>query len=778
MAEPKVQTSFWIRFDLKKISDGSTLTVRFGDFDYATEDDVPLWSGFGDMYGGLIDIQGFAYEVGYPLPTRSGGSITLDATRGVYRDRNTRITDLIKDYYWLNAPVIVNSFKKTPDSIGSSGDVRIEFNGVVKDLSYNIEQQTFTINVEPTQIPTDFKMLSLYDGRSIFSSVPANQYGKIFPLIFGSATVPTSYVGDSVAIGADSPSYAYATAPSGYRNSGVTNYFIKNYLGEYIEVQSAASVSTQVYGSKASDGTTRMMIAPDNDAATPATSRAWREYFTVSTNYLVTNGNVDTQEALGASTTYYMNFYIKIYVSETTGNQIEETLLGTGTISMDGETYTANQQKTKSFSFDKPIVFETGKSYFIEFSIAGNQNQVADYKLLLRRYLTVTKKVYRLQGNANQWDLWSTTEGFDWYLFGVKFNDVVSSAGPLINYFYLTQQSAASGQVNPSLTNLSFIVTASGVIDDGSGTITGTANALINDPYEITRLLLNNSAALDVSTYNAAALVRTILPRTINGFTKNRQNTSTILGNILKQSSCILVPRNDGLSTKSWALYPYGFRTSAIRYLSEQQVKLINFKQYGQASIVNRVDIAYDETSLPLNTQDLQSGFPKNFKKSYVAKSSDGGDVQMWTQESVARFGEKTNDVGFDQLDWAGDTLTSTVYAYYYYLLTSFSRPLITVEMELPFFDEDYRTIQCMDVIELSHPDMPSTFGTSPDSLTEPPVYSGAIVETANFGFPLRQAQIYRLQVIKRQVIFNISANRAPALRVVARLLWNPYEVY
>lgn len=142
----------------------------------------------------------------------------------------------------------------------------------------------------------------------------------------------------------------------------------------------------------------------------------------------------------------------------------------------------------------------------------------------------------------------------------------------------------------------------------------------------------------------------------------------------------------------------------------------------------------------------------------------------------MANFGTRPNNNGWTTLSWVDDDATAEFYAQY--LIQSYSQPKTIVELELPFFESDFRTIQCMDVIELSHPDMPATFGTTPDSLTPLPVYSGSVVETANFGFPFRQAQSYRLQVYSRQVIFNIGSNKAPVLRIACKVLNNPYEIY
>ena len=773
MAQPLSLASFWIRFDLKKISDGSTFTVRFADFDWSREDATALFSAFGEVHGGLIDVSGFKLEVGEPLPVRSGGTITLNNTRGAYQNRDFRPSDLLKDYQWINAAVIVNSFKGKPDEVGSSGNVRIEFNGVVKDLDFDPQSNQMRINVEPTLLPNDFlgrlidETATAADGLSNLG----NNYGKYMPYIFGTATVPT--IPCTAAAYGSGAAYLYgANSDDGYRITGPTAYYAKNYEGNYVSVSTSGS-TFPVYGISASDGLLRRMIAPDNDAATPINSRKWRQPFTVSTAYIISNGSVDTQEPLGVNTTYYMNLYVKIYVSDLNSTKQEETLLATATVDMNAEAYTANQIKTKNFYFDKPIVFETTKNYWIEFSIAGNENQVADYYLSLRRYVSPSAQTWRLQGNSNEWDIYQV-EGFDWYLYPVT---ISNNANNNFGFIWLGQQTI-SGQTATPLNDLSFILTVDGLKDGISGTITGIANGAFNNPYALTRFCLRNLTSVNYAKYDSENQIKILNPRVTNGFTKSRVTNTTVLNSVLRQNAIKLIPRTDGLSTQSYALYPYGFRSSTIKYLSEQQIKLLGFKQYGQDSLVNRVTLVYNETSLPLPNELLQTGTPRNFISSLNIGYGSGGDIDAWTLESYSRFGTRPNNNGWDQLDWVGNALTSSVYQYYKYLLQTFSRPLCTIEFEIPLFESDHRSIECMDIIELSHPDLPATFGTTPDSLTPLPVYSGAVVETANYGFPFRQAQSYRLQVYSRQVIFNIGGNKAAALRLGCRVLNNPYEIY
>jgi len=212
MAQPKSLNSFWVRFDLKKISDGSTFTVRFGDFDWAREDATALFSGFGEIHGGLIDVSGFKLEVGDPLPVKSGGTITLNNTRGAYQNRDFRPSDLLKDYNWINAQVLVNSFKGKPDELGSSGDVRIEFVGTVKDLDFDPQSNQMRIAVEPLPISTKFEQVAI--SPTTVLNLESGLEGKYLPICFGTPTIP----GYTVVRSDYTAKVAFASYPTGYSN--------------------------------------------------------------------------------------------------------------------------------------------------------------------------------------------------------------------------------------------------------------------------------------------------------------------------------------------------------------------------------------------------------------------------------------------------------------------------------------------------------------------------------------------------------------------------------
>lgn len=766
MAQPKSLNSFWIRFDLKKISDGSTFTVRFGDFDWAREDATALFSGFGEIHGGLIDVSGFKLEVGEPLPVRSGGTITLNNTRGAYQNRDFRPSDLLKDYNWIGAQVLVNSFKGKPEELGSSGDVRIEFVGIVKDLDFDPQSNQMRISVEPLPISTKFDQEIISQDDYVVTVL--DNIGKYLPICFGSPTIPGYFYWGSDYEAA----IALASYPTGYSNGAISTIYTPNERGQYVSVTDDGLSLPQI-GAKTGTTTYRVLRAPDNDAATPVTSRSWRQKFIPTKNYMLYSVDVDLKNTTAGSITYNMILTVKIYKKTRTDEGVEFQELSSGSYEFNAEAVAAGATRSPNVELDTPVPLEIGQRYWVEFAIAGNENQTADYEIRLIYYTESGSAVWRKEGSSDDWDRVAVDQALNWD--GQCLKLTVQHTSNRTNL--LAQQWTLPSGSDSKYGDLKWVVKLNGLIDDGSGTITGTVNAPIDDPYEVTRFLLRDQLSyLDTTTFDAANVVRTIAPRSISGYSKGRVSNEQMLSEILKETACKLVPRNNGLSTKAWALYPYGFRSSSVRYLSEQQVRLIGYKQFGRDSVVNKIDIAYGESAIPQETSALQSGQPQRFTKFKTYDNTTGGDFTAWTTQSVANFGTRPNNNGWTTLSWVDDDATAQFYAQY--LIQSYSQPKTIVELELPFFEADYRTIQCMDIIELSHPDMPATFGTTPDSLTPLPVYSGAVVETANFGFPLRQAQSYRLQVYSRQVIFNIGSNKAPVLRIACKVLNNPYEIY
>lgn len=764
MAEPKLATAFWVKIDLIRISDGATNTIRFGDFSHIADE---LYPGQLEILPGLIDINGFALEVGEPLPVKNGGTFTIDCTRGVF-NRDGRASDYIKDNFWINSRVTINSWKGYPTTFSStSGDVRIEFVGTVKDLQYNPQTNQLKVTVEPLPISTRFEQEKI--DLQLFPNATEN-FGKYLPICFGQPIVPAYVIYSDTYTGA----YAYASYPDTFTNANYEEVYTPNFLREYVPITDEGLANPK-FGNTSGTTTGRTLRAPYNDGATPPASRSFRQRFTATKNYLGQRISIALKNVTGAPVTYNMIFTCRIFRKiKTEQGDVEFQLLATGSEEFDGITVANNGNSTATILFDTPVPFEIGKRYFLEFAIAGNENQTVDYLIDLIRLNQTGSNLYRRLGTAADFDRVAKDQAFNWEITGYLIDNLHTANTSKID---IAPNAIPSGTEESTWDRLEIVIKAGGLQDDSSGTITGTANSLINDPYEITRFMLRDQLSfLDTTTFDAANIIRTKYPRSVTGYTKGRQSNEQILAEILKETACKLVPRNDGLSTKAWALYPYGYQSNTIRYLSEQEVKIVNFRMFGKESVVNKIDLAYGESAIPQSTSNLQAGQPQRFTKFKSLDNDSGGNWTTWTAESFARFGDRPNNNGWTQLEYIADDKSAEFFAQY--LLQAYARPKVIVELELPFFDNDNRSIQCMDIIELSHPDMPAEFGTLPDSLTPMPVYNGAVVETANFGFGLRMAQSYKLQVIGRQVIFNIAGNGAAALRLDCRLLWNPYEIY
>ena len=764
MVEPKSVGIFWVRFDLIKISDGSTLTVRFADYDYSIETD-----GIADeVFGGVLDINGFEMTVGEPMPVRNGGNIVLDTTRGV-TGKDNRITDLLYDYFWVNSKCFITSSKKSPDS--SNWDSRTEFVGIIKDVDFNSQQNQLRVNVEPVPIDTKFEQVQI--STTIFPNAIEN-IGTYLPIIFGTPTVPGYFV-DATTI---DMTYAYASAVTGYNNADSTLWYSTNAVNEWKPITDDNDPTPPPQITLATGNTaTRILRAPDNDAATPVTSRSFRQKARIQKNYLAHRMTFILQNKSGVTQDYKVIFTAKVSQrrrSTTNENDIDNILLATGS------TEYVQTQFNDDFwgigiTFDKPVLFEAGKNYFFEIAMAGNENQTADYTAAVWTGTpganATEAKLFRKLGNAADWDRIELDIAFSSEILCFQF---IETAANNTNSVKLDPNSAPQDDL---MEPIPFIVKAGGLKDNVSGTITGTASSAITDPYEVTRFLLRDQLSnLDTSTFDAATVVRTNFPRNVQGFSKGRESNEELLAQILKQTACKLVPRNNGTQTTYWCLYPYGYQSSSIRYVTEQDCKLTGYKMFGRDSVVNEVQVVYEETSIKSISTTAETRLPNNYVKTKLYNNATGNPYSTWTAESFARFGTRPLNNRWTELDWIGDDQSADFYAQY--ILQTYARPKIIVELQFPYFESDFRTIQNMDILELSHPDMPATFGTSPDSLNPLPVFNGQLVETASYSLPWRRAQSYRLQVISRKIIFNVKSKEAPILEVTCRILWNPNEIY
>lgn len=100
------------------------------------------------------------------------------------------------------------------------------------------------------------------------------------------------------------------------------------------------------------------------------------------------------------------------------------------------------------------------------------------------------------------------------------------------------------------------------------------------------------------------------------------------------------------------------------------------------------------------------------------------------------------------------------------FLATTYALPHTFVTIELPFFD--YTSLDMMDVITVTHPDLPAYFGTT--SNAKLPTYNNTETPISQ-GHYWKRAQSYRMQIEAKEMAFNIDGY--PTLRLTCRVLDN-----
>lgn len=756
MVEPKVHGIFYAKLVFKNLSTFATETLYFGNENFEANE---LYSSSPRIIGSLRTLSGFSLAVGETMPTAAIGGITIDDTRGSY-GRDGKISDLLERSTLIMQSCEVYSFKKQPSAVGVVGDEKFIFKGEVQ--SVNIKQNLLSLKVKSAIIPAEYPTTII--DLAVYPNSASGAAGRYLPAIFGNCNVPAVMI-DTVA-----KKWAYASTYAGdYTVGGVTQYYTTDINSAYVAISSAATTSTILIQGATSEVGASLLVMPIPADNIPDSSLM--EQFTPSSSRIVTTGNVYLQEPIGGAQTYNCKVNISIYSGTTTYISKPDKIIGKATIKLTADAYAANQEKNYDFSFDKPIVFESGKQYFIVFNAVQDAGALALRILGVSANFTPSNNLFAKLGDAEDWPL-GGNGSFRWAFYGVKLTDGFV-ANDSFAYFTATQRAAASGQDNPELSGINFIVDVDGFKDNGESVITGSASSPIDDAYDIARLVFRNDLTrLDVATFSASTNIKTTLPRTIDGFTKGRNRSDNILATVLRQAACKLVPRTNG----KFALYPYGFTTITRRYLNERDVIINSIDIGGVENIVNEVSLVYAETSLPLKIEDLQTGAPRNFAKNLIKNNGSDTESTAWTAESFALYGDRPQSDGFTVCDFLKEDNDAAFLAKYY--LTAFSKVSCMVEVELPFFESDYREIELMEIIHFSHPDLPAHFGTQPDSLAQLPVYSGATVETANTGEMFRRANSYDARVVGRNIGFNLTSSEPATITLDLKLLWNTKEVY
>lgn len=704
-----------------------------------------IYSGSPRTVGIIRNIGELKREVGNPLPQGESVTFVIEDTRGSF-GLDKRFKDLLEKEEIIEQALVIKSFRKPVESAGVVGDVIIEFTGKTKRVAIDNQNSALTLFAESDGLTVSYPQTVIDPNVDAFSDAPDNSIGKYLPIAFGTAEVRAIPVDRVISTISD---YALTTTfGSTHTISGLTGYKLRDYNGEFVEIQSNTTGETKVIDEDSGAGSG----APTSSNISVSASGghiAVKLNTSSTTNYGIWGGYWYFYDNGGSTVNGYFNF--SLMVADELGQPGEVIARGKA----DKGTYTWTNglaQRQVKFIFDQVRPLDPDKTYFLTYSENVQDGTSANLHDPVQ-YSGKTME-YWVEESANSWGKhYNAVEGAAndsrFALWGLKFTDRTSTTSSS-NYSSVrieTSSGIIPDQPDPAIHNLPLIVEVGGLLDDSGGTVTGTASKLLDNGAEAAALLLEQDGeSYDLTSYDCEEVIDTTYTRLVGGASNGRITSPQIIKELLYQSKCIAFRDSAG----ALAIHPYGYVAGDRKYITEQDCTLLEWRILEPQSVVTHTDFVYQRTVAPLPIEEFTLGNPRNYREVLEQQNSDGGDAASWTEDSYVLYGDKRLSRSVYELNWIQDTSSAEFLSEFY--LTYFSRPTELVTIELPYFERDYRTIELMDIIELEHVDNINDSGTSPDGFTKYPVDAGVAHTEIVESKPWRMAKKYPMRVLSRSV--------------------------
>lgn len=728
-----------------------------------------------DYIVGLVDLDGFANVQGPELPASLRGRIVLDDRRGVY-SYERRISDFLDRYDIIGQTCKIYAARTNSEDADPTADFSQAWETEIKGWRRVRSSETLILETEFNyfkRIPIT-KSLNTND----FADLPDSSKGKHLPFVFGSniEVRPIMLDANSNAGEEYDPIYGYATTLSTLHPvEGIQKYYARDSRGDYIEIASASAKTTAVL-SNALNGNEK---ADSYRNSGDETERGYEIDFS-GTSYAITDvdyyidGLLAADQDVGQMT-------VTIYEMEN-GDTTVGRALGSASIDL-------NEYNSELVTF--PAVTQAIRLTFPEPVIISDPNK--SHLLAVKMPEDARGYLYPAVDDTNTAEIWVRAANGEWYkidaaadskpyyaIYAVEFDESTSAAGDAdgLGYASVTAEQIDTGFKNTTrcdVTKLDLILEVNGIVDDASGTITGTPDALIVTPRYAVKLMTlewNGSTWTDPkinTTQFSATNDQAWEPagatyRLLNGATEGAKYPADIAAEVLKNGGGKLVHLNASTSGERYALWAWGdYQTAEGRY-TDNELALIDENGTDVSSIVNRVRLFYDKR---LRTVDLVTGSAEGTFRSYAGfydwDEANGGIEQSISEESEDKFGSRP--LADTAMNLISDDDSAAIMARYF--ATDGAEPRRIVTIEGPYFT--LNSLEVMEVIDINHVDLPSFYGTS--AQPKQPTYSES---EAQFGenWDLRRAKTYRAQILSLEP----NLRGYPTIKMKCRLITNPQD--
>lgn len=730
-----------------------------------------------EHYPILENISGIGSTLADFLPRQTTGTISLNIKPHSFAYER-RLIDLFERYTPIEQSITIYATLTRPDTplTDPSATGTAVLKSKVRNWEVNFERNQMSLGISFD--PIGNRALGYQINATDNPDATQASLGRTLPIVLGENVEAQAFTLNS---DATEPDFAFASNfGDDFEVKAVNSVKFKNRAAEYVTITNGSD-TTPIFSlsyTTRSDGGTSTWVQPAS-AGEQKTFRAWEiDNSEITTPYLLNRVELTFRSYSGISApinnqTMEMSIFSdpdgNVFLTDS-GDGALLNNLGTSRINSDeyyseivgGASYQAG------FVFDPPILMDTNLKHY--FGITYTYKDQAHFYWWSHLSGDVLCGTYTKSEDPNtyifgQFPAVTASGNFprpQYAIYGVEYTPNLSTSnknetGFGYSYISFTQY----GTPKAVLSDESFIVNCDGIADDGSGTITGTASQLIEDPADVFKLLTceydgtnwNVNADVDVSTYSTGLNALAADGVKVAGRTSGRDSITTTLRNLLYSTACRV-----GITSSGITLYPVGYQPALSGTISDENARLLELRSLSaEETIVNKFLVNYNQQ---LSSNEFYAAANENDLRDFVGYLlRDDATLIAALNNSESLFGIR--ELGNNKFLFAA-TEAHALEVIERYAGVYGRKPVQLITFEVPYIS--FPSLEVFQVYDFRFPQMPAYFGTSSDAY--PPTYDRAVVNEGKFTE--KRLQKYRGQIESKKLF--LTDNQAPFWRCTARI--------
>lgn len=720
-----------------------------------------------DSFPLLKQIDNLGLKVGEFLPDVSRGNVIIDNTLHSFGSER-RFSDLLERYTLIEQELIVElATLNVGDDVLEDSDFGEVWRAIITNVVFNDKEVRLNVSRSAIPIRTITKQIT----TDVFPSAPSDSLGRHLPIVFSNTGEPievepiavTSVYTESSENRID---FAYATTlADDFVSGGISSIEMLNAENQYQAISFLATVTTPIlsFPLEAAGGSTDGSFEDLPELLVEVA-------FKLKAGQNVTAGQVITgvDWYLSGPSSYptdEFNIQCKIYSS---ANGMPENVLASDTITeLDSSKVTlvsaigdvAKPWKFR-FTLNRPVIIPDGEVF-----VAMSRSDVNENWLFVRSGgnplpITAFEKYVRVDADdRREWAREIKTEGRETVeVFGLAMSDVTTGGSSSLyenglGHAVFTLKMRDQSSI-PDLTDLRLVAKVIGLLDDSSGTVTGTPNELLQTPLHQARGLLHQwngtswvENRFDESVFSASHTAAFSSGRwefRTAGTTRARTTVRDLLIDIMRCCGSRIVPIVSG-DDELLALWAWGATSEPVATIDDEFARLIKAEVAGIETIINHFQAAFLPTIKTGAISLLADGSLAQYKAAFDSRTASNLDVHAPDiTASINTYGLRPlANTAFDFI--ASQASAKSLAAFY---LRTLNRPRFTVEIAVPYNKYD---VGLMDVVNLKMVNLPAFYGTSFDA--RPPL-AGTDENSVDvaLGHYWKRSKTYRGQILGNEI--------------------------